>query len=440
MTKSETKKVNPEELVPMVENGIEIELDNLVTESGELQVETLPPLEDDEEPEELNILDEEPVDIIQDEVFEEAQEAEEAAQKTKKKAPKATKAKAETALAAPKKKKKVPLTNIKANLDNIKLRPGRFAFRGNEDATITDDGDRNFVPQYEQENLRAKEEAIYSANTGYVLKGEVKSVSQHKLNGQTFYSAMINYGEINVLIPYEKFHQTTKPSEAQDERYQRSMIDKRLKAEVDFVIEELDLAHNVAIGNRLKAMEIKRARYWFGKNTLTGEYLLQPGTRVMAKVVALSNVGVFLESFGLEFFVPVSEMSYQRIVVKECGLEVGDKVVVRLLDISRIEEGYKVRISASIKQAKPDPRDRAMRVYNVGNACAGVVTHINSATNNGGIYVNIEPGVDVFCNWKAGILPQTGDKVTINITNKDLKMKRLYGNIVHVAKKPTRFL
>ena len=113
-----------------------------------------------------------------------------------------------------------------------------------------------------------------------------------------------------------------------------------------------------------------------------------PGTKVVGRVVSLTNYGAFVElEPGVEGLVHVSEMSWTRRVRHPSKIvNVGDQVEVLVLDINK---GAK-RISLGMKQVEPDPWATIEERYSPGMRVQGKVRNLTDF----GAFIELEPGVD----------------------------------------------
>jgi small subunit ribosomal protein S1 len=113
-----------------------------------------------------------------------------------------------------------------------------------------------------------------------------------------------------------------------------------------------------------------------------------PGSRVMGKVVSITDYGVFVElEEGVEGLVHISEMSWSkkpRHPSKIVG--VGDEIEVQVLKV----EAETKRISLGMKQLQPNPWDVVEESYPVGSVIEGKIKNITDF----GIFIGIEEGID----------------------------------------------
>ncbi len=240
--------------------------------------------------------------------------------------------------------------------------------------------------------------------------------------------AVIYHGDIKVIIPAD---QTVNPPE--DFRGQlpedvlHYMITKRLGAEVDYIIKGIDAKAGVAVGSRLEAMAAKRRAYYFGTDR-DGNNLLYEGICAEARIVSVIRAGLFVDLFGLEVYIPLRELSYQRMLDAQDSFQSGQRILVKILHIDRSDRNH-VRVSASIKQAGENPYERALRRYSVGNRYVGTVSMVDM----NGVFVSLDGGIDCLCSYPKRGRPPRGARVTVRILGINNESNRIWGAITHIA-------
>ena len=136
------------------------------------------------------------------------------------------------------------------------------------------------------------------------------------------------HGEFKVLIPSEEAIY-----EPDDYRGQRKsdvlyyMLNKRMGAEIDYVIRGVDPETGMAGGSRMEAMALKRKAYFY-KTDRNGNYQLYVGSRAEARVVSVIRAGIFVDLFGAECYIPLKELSYQRWVDAAQHYQPGQRVLI----------------------------------------------------------------------------------------------------------------
>ena len=229
----------------------------------------------------------------------------------------------------------------------------------------------------------------------------------------------LNLEEIKVLLREES--QTTKS------QTKKKKLTKRLGAEVDYIIKGIDAKTGVAVGSRLEAMSAKRRAYYFGTDR-DGNNLLYEGICAEARVVSVIRAGIFVDLFGLEVYIPLRELSYQRMLDAQDSFQPGQRILVKILSIDRSDR-TRIRVSASIKQAGENPYEKALRRYSVGNRYVGTVSMVDM----NGVFVSLDGGIDCLCSYPKRGRPPRGSRVTVRILGINNESNRIWGAITHIA-------
>ncbi len=154
----------------------------------------------------------------------------------------------------------------------------------------------------------------------------------------------------------------------------------------------------VSVGNKIKVkvlkMDKEKRKISLGlKQTKPNPWTqvqkkYQVGEQVGGKVTHLTNFGVFVEiEEGLEGLIHVSDLTWDKRVghPKEV-LHKEEKIEVKILDINT----EKKKIALGLKQVKPDPWEKFLQEYRVGNSICGKVQQIKDF----GVFINLAPGID----------------------------------------------
>lgn len=240
--------------------------------------------------------------------------------------------------------------------------------------------------------------------------------------------AVLCHGSFRVIIPVEEAVEPPQDYRGMDPgAVLRYLVEKRLGAEVDYIVKGIDRDSGVAVASRLEAMRIKRKQYYFGADR-DGNNLLYEGVCAEARVVSVIRAGIFVDLFGLETYIPLSELSYQRIPDATQVYQPGQRVLVKITELDRSDRDH-IAVTASVKQAGENPSEKAFRMYSVNNCYVGTVT-VTSAT---GIFVALDGGIDCLCRFPSRGRPPRGARVTVRILGADRKSGRLWGVITHSA-------
>ena len=239
--------------------------------------------------------------------------------------------------------------------------------------------------------------------------------------------AVIYHGDYKVAIPAEMAVSPPEDSRgrvASDVMHQ--MLTRRLGAEVDYIVKAVDPKYHVAVGSRLEAMMAKRSLYY--TRNRDGNRRVRAGACAEARVVSVIRPGIFVDIFGVETFVPLAELSYQRMMDATTAFQPGQRVLVRILRIQG-QRPSEITVEASVKQAGDNPYEKAVRKYSVGNRYVGTVSMVNTT----GVFVALDGGIDCLCNYPRRGRPPRGARATVKILGISQDTNRIWGVITHIA-------
>lgn len=266
---------------------------------------------------------------------------------------------------------------------------------------------------------------LASLRSRHILTGKLEGVESSEAGDPR---AVLRYGSFKVLIP--SFEMMEPPEDMRGmnpNEVMRYLISKRLGAEIDFIVKGIDQEAGVVVASRNEAMTVRRRQFYFGQDR-EGNNILYEGAVAEARVTSVIRSGIFVELFGVETYIPATEVSYQRIL--DCGklYAVGQKVLVKILNIDR-SQPKRIQVSVSIKQTKKNPYDSIVEKYIPGNHYIGTVTMVDV----NGVFVALDGGVDCLCVYPVRGIPLIGSRVTVRIYKVNPDTKRITGDIVHTA-------
>ena len=242
-------------------------------------------------------------------------------------------------------------------------------------------------------------------------------------------SLAVTYHEgFKVIIPVKEFVEPPADlKEQQLETVLNYMMNKRLGAEVDYIVKGIDAGAKIAVASRIEAMRAKRKAYYFGSDR-DGNNLLYSDLCAEARVVSVVRSGIFVDLFGLEVFISIRELSYQRMLSADGYFQPGQRILVKILEIDR-KNRENIKVKASVKQAGENPYEKALRKYTVGNRYVGTV----SLVDTNGVFVSLDGGIDCLCNYPKRGRPPRGARVTVRILGINHNSNRIWGAITHIA-------
>lgn len=268
---------------------------------------------------------------------------------------------------------------------------------------------------------------VESMKSRKVLTGTIQGVERSEENPNLSF-AVIYHGEFKVIIPAEE---TVEPPADFRDRLpgdvMHYLVTKRLGAEVDFIVKGVDPKSGIAAASRLEAMAAKRREYYFGTDR-DGNNLLYEGISAEARIVSVIRAGIFVDMFGVESYIPLRELSYQRWVDAGNHYQAGQRVLVKILNIDRSDRSN-IKVSASVKQSGENPYEKALRRYTVGSRYVGTVSMVD--TN--GVFVSLDGGIDCLCSYPKRGRPPRGSRVTVRILGINHDSNRIWGAITHMT-------
>lgn len=294
------------------------------------------------------------------------------------------------------------------------------------DFTIISIDDR---PSVETEADKAKNDLLdllESQKTGRILTGTIQGIERSGDSGRSL--AVLYHGDFKVIIPASEAVDPPADFRGRDpDEVMHYLLSKRMGAEVDYIVKGMDPQTGLAVGSRLDAMRAKRKQYYLGTDR-DGNNLLYSGVCAEARVVSVIRAGIFVDLFGLEIYIPLRELSYQRMMDAAVHYQPGQRILVKVLEIDRSDRNQ-IKATASVKQAGENPYEKALRKYTVGNRYVGTVSMVD--TN--GVFVSLDGGIDCLCSYPKRGRPPRGARVTVRILGINHESNRIWGAITHIA-------
>lgn len=268
---------------------------------------------------------------------------------------------------------------------------------------------------------------VESFKTRRILTGTIQGVERPADNPSRSL-AVLYHGDFKVIIPAEEAVEPPDDFRGRDPGdVLHYMLTKRLGAEVDYIVKGIDGNAGIAAASRLEAMAAKRREYYFGTDR-DGNNLLYSGICAEGRVVSVIRAGIFVDLFGVETYIPLRELSYQRMLDASANFQPGQRILVKILEIDRSDRNH-IRVSASIKQAGENPYEKALRRYSVGNRYVGTVSMVDTT----GVFVALDGGIDCLCSYPKRGRPPRGARVTVRILGINHDSNRIWGVITHIA-------
>ncbi len=259
---------------------------------------------------------------------------------------------------------------------------------------------------YLKEILRSKEEKR-------ILKGNISGIEDeyYKLKNKYIPCAIVWYGDIKVLIPINLLVKN---------KDSKSLIRGMLGAEIDFIILEIDIIANIAIGSRLEAMEL-RSSIEIPK--------LKINDSIKVRIIAIGIKHIIVDMYGKEIIIKAENLKYTYIVNCKDIFKVGEYLQVKIKNIDISNNIYEL----SAKEYQENPFKNIRKYIALNGEYTGTV--IAFPKKNSGILVQLDNS-NVTCLARVparfNSFPHFKDRVLIKVTEIKENKKFIYGYLVRI--------
>ena len=270
-------------------------------------------------------------------------------------------------------------------------------------------------------DLRELQEA---ARTGRIMTGIIQGFERtdKDFSGSR---VVVYHGSCKILISSMKLVEEPEDFHGKEKaEVYAAMAQKRIGAEIEFVVKTVDEKEFTAVANRVEAMSIRKDNFYLKKSGIIKE-----GACAEARIVAVTPFGVWAEIFGVESFINNRELGYQRIHQPSEFFQTGQRVIVKILSVKK--DNGKIIVDASIKQAQENPFEKEIWKFAQGSMYLGKVTMVTER----GVFVALDGGVECYCKMPTRGRPPRGARATVKIVNIDPVKSRVIGFITHISAK-----
>lgn len=270
--------------------------------------------------------------------------------------------------------------------------------------------------------------------TGHILTGKLSGVERTPLGMDL---AVIIFKGVRVLVPLKEMgvHTGSVPSGPEYTRWAIGIVkilSSRQNFDVDFLVRGFgareDTGERFVLGSRRDAMRRKRKRFYLDTDEL-GSHLIEEGSLVQARVVAVAEKSVRLEVFGVECAVSASGVSRLWVSSVRSKYAVGDLITVRVTKIERTSGGD-VAIRVDARDVFGDEADN-LHLCQRNGRYVGEVTGINK----GVFFIRLDIGVNAVSHECRDMrMPGRKDTVSLTVTRVDEKNGVALGIINRIIK------
>lgn len=148
---------------------------------------------------------------------------------------------------------------------------------------------------------------------------------------------------------------------------------------------------------------------------------LSVGMTIKGKVRQITKIKVILDVGGIIVSMPKEELSWGFLANPWAIIVKGQELTVKVMEVDKKKHILKV----SYRECLPNPWPACTKRYKKSNTYRGKVTSIIDKA----VFVNLQPGVDVYCQHMKFERLRAGDIVMVEIKGIDNDNKSIWGNL-----------
>jgi len=245
--------------------------------------------------------------------------------------------------------------------------------------------------------------------------------------------AVMDYKGQRIAIPLKEMminivRSEGESDESHNERIVR-LMNKMLGAEMDFIVNAVDVRGRAAVASRKKAMLRLRQRFYLNKGA-DGKPQVRVGRKVEARITSVSQMTVRVEVFGVEATIQSRDLSHTRTPDARDEFFVGDKLLVKVTEISG-DTPENLRIRVDIRSLVEDKTRENLASLKPQNNYIGTVTDVRK----GVVFLRLLNGVSAIAHTcHDHRKPGRGDTVAYVV----LRTDEVGGNAIGIISRITK--
>lgn len=269
--------------------------------------------------------------------------------------------------------------------------------------------------------------------TGRILTGKLDGVERTR-NGMD--TAIVLFKNVKILVPLKEMavHTGQVPSGPEYAPWVAriiSIIGTRQNSDVDFLVRGFgfnEVGERIVAGSRRDAMRRKRKRFYLDTDEL-GRHMIEEGSMVQARVVAVADKLIRLEVFGVECVVAARKMSWVWMSSARDKHYVGELIPVRVTQIERVNAD-RITIRVDARDVFGETGDNLSLCQRNGRY-VGEVTDVRK----GVIFIRLSIGVNAVSHECRDMrMPGRKDTVSFTATRLDEKNGVAIGVVNRIIK------
>ena len=267
--------------------------------------------------------------------------------------------------------------------------------------------------------------------THKILSGDLSGLEKTESYGVI---AVVYYNNFRIAIPIDEMF--VNPDNIIENARRDNLLTRKSKvigsmigAEIDFIIKGLEPISRSIVASRREAMLKKRQMFYIEPDK-NGEYWIYENMIIQARVIAVAEKVIRIETFGVEDTILLNDLSSVWLVDAYEEFSVGDKILVRINSIKR-DDIDSISIKTDVKSVTGDMNAENMKKCQLRGKYCGKVVNVD----NGRIYLRLNIGVNAVAHsYYGNRLPAKKDDVSFVVTMIDDENMRAKGIITKVLR------
>jgi len=263
--------------------------------------------------------------------------------------------------------------------------------------------------------------AAYQNQT--ILQGDILGIEEYKIENKKVYALIVMFDNVKGIIPQnESGINYPKDENGQSKKTLSKQEQVSVKKQMLDLIGQTEPVKVMEIHRDDETVVLSRKAAMEHLAGITWKKLLKEMV-VTGKVRQINREKITLEIGGVITSIPKEELSWGFIADPWVLVKKGQKLKVKVMEIDKEKQVLKV----SPRECLPNPWPECTKRYLKLNLYRGKVTKVIDQA----VFVNLEPGVDVYCQHMKFDKLESGDIVVVKINGIDPKSKSIWGSLTN---------
>lgn len=248
------------------------------------------------------------------------------------------------------------------------------------------------------------------------------------------YVAVVIYKDMRAIIPIKEMIVKKPPgmSRMMFEDYmiqQNKILTSMMGANIDFIVRGIESKSRSIVASRREAMLRKRQLFYLDTDS-TGGFRIHENRIVQARITSVTEKTVFMEVFGVDCVMRVSDMTWDWVGDARERYNVGDQILVRIMSVNR-EKIEDIQIEVDTRSVGNKSQTEYLEKCQIQGKYAGRIVDVH----NGMVFIRLSNGANAVAHSCLDRrLPGKHDDVSFVVTHIDEERVYAVGMITRIIK------